>query len=232
VNESFANARPAVPPSRGIPGRSADLCHTAAMTSPRRISPRIPALLAFAGAATVILSACSSSATTTQPATAEPSPGAGNLGVRVCIVNNTSLGASVVFTTKDSGQDGVIPAGGRLCGEGSFGTGPDVEGNVSWANPAWQTAFRASNPWIGKPEARIRESFPGAPDACLLKDFDVNESLIGDNGILQTTITRLSDDQWKEFDIIFAPSNSPSPNGERRAGAGFRSCSGGPPAAS
>ncbi len=179
-----------------------------------------------------MVSACGSASTTAQPDVTEPSHAAGNLGVRVCVVNNTSLEATLLFTKKDTAHGGAIPAGGRLCGDGTFGTGPDVEGQVSWSNPAWQTAFRANNPWIGKPEARITESFPSAKDACLSGEFGVNESLIGDNGVVQTTIACRADDQWKEFDIVFAPSATPSADGKRRAGAGYRSCDGAAPAAS
>ena len=32
-----------------------------------------------------------------------------------------------MFTKKDTAQGCAIPAGGRLCGDGTFGTGPDVE---------------------------------------------------------------------------------------------------------
>lgn len=228
MDESCANARPAVSPSRRVPGRSADLCHTAAMTSPRRISPRFPALLALVAAATVMVSACGSSSTSADSASAEPTRDAGNLGVRVCVVNNTSLETSITFTKKDTSQDGAIPAGGRLCGEGTFGVGDDIEATVTWSSPSWQSAISASNPWVGKPSLTLRETFSGGKTACLSNSFGDNETLIGDNGVTRASITRLADDQWKEFEIIFAPSNNPSADGKPRSGEGYRSCAGTP----
>lgn len=190
------------------------------------------ALVITMGAAILALSACGSDETSASSSNAETSKEAGNLGTRVCVVNNTSVAASISFSKKDTAQEGAIPAGGRLCGEGTFGVGRDVIGTVTWSEPAWQTEFSASNPWIGNPEARISETFPNGKLMCVGQGYDVNESRSADNGIVQATVTRLPDDHWKEFEIIFSPSSEPSPTGQRTAINGYRSCSGEAPAAS
>lgn len=117
-----------------------------------RMSRSALVLVVVTCGAPLLLAGCGS-----QPTAAEPSREAGNLGVRVCLVNNTTLDASVVFTVKDTAQEGAFPPGSQLCGEGTFGVGNDVAGNVVWATPSWTTGFQAENPWIGQPEAFVTE---------------------------------------------------------------------------
>jgi hypothetical protein len=190
------------------------------MTPTRRNVRPIATFLPIAGAVVLALSACGS-----EPTATEPSREAGNLGTRVCVVNNTSLQASVTFTKKDTGQDGAFSAGGRLCGEGTFGVGDDVVGKVNWVSPAWVTEFSAKNPWMGSPLALVSEASTTSKDRCVGgMGFNVNESRTADNGVIQTTVTRLADGQWKEFEIVFAPSANPSADGTPMKGAGFRTC--------
>lgn len=194
------------------------VCTTSAVTSTRR-NVRPIAFLPIAGAAVLALSACGSDPTAT-----EPSREASNLGTRVCIVNNTSLEAYVTFTKKDTAQADSTPAVGRVCGEGTFGVGDDVAGQVSWVSPAWVTEFSATNPWMAFPSALLREASTTGTFMCAGGDFKVNDSRTGDNGVVKATITRLADDQWKEFDIVFTPSANPSADGTPKIGAGFGTC--------
>jgi hypothetical protein len=203
---------------------SAAVWHYFRMNATRAGARRVTALIALGCAAPLLLAACSSEPTAAEPTAAEPSREAGNLGTRVCVLNNTSLEATIAFSRKDTAQEGVIPAGGRACGEGTFGTGRDVIGKVTWGNPSWITEFSASNPWMGPPDARVSENLPTGKTICLGQGFNVNESLSGDNGIVQTKLTRLADGQWKEFELIFSPSAQASPNGERSLVSGFRNC--------
>mgnify|MGYP006963601221 CR=1 FL=1 len=224
-----AHARARLPPrDRSLPHSTASLCDTSRMPVTPREVRRIVSCVAFSGAALLLMTACSSEPEATPATATQPSREAGNLGTRVCIVNNTSLEASVAFTKKDTAQEGSIPAGGRLCGEGTFGIGNDVKGTVRWASPAWETGFYASNPWMGSPVAHVSENTTANKLRCAGKGFDVNESITTDNGIVQLTITRLADDQWKEFDFIFSPSANPSPDGVPMTGPGYRDCSSSP----
>jgi hypothetical protein len=189
------------------------------MTPTRRNVRPIATFLPLAGAVVLALSACGS-----EPTATEPSREAGNLGTRVCVVNNTSLEAYVTFTKKDTAQAGATPAVGRVCGEGTFGVGDDVVGQVSWVNPVWVTEFSATNPWMGSPSAFVSEARTTSTFRCAGMGFNVNESLTADNGVVRATVTRLADDQWKEFDIVFTPSANPSADGTPMKGAGFREC--------
>ena len=170
--------------------------------------------------APLLLAGCGS-----EPTAAEPSREAGNLGTRVCVVNNTTLDASVVFTKKDTAQDSAFPPGRQLCGEGTFAIGPDVAGKIVWAAPSWTTAFSASNPWIGDPAAALSETIGAGKERCLSQGFKVNESMTGDNGVVQVKVTRLADGQWKEFEIVFTPSANPSADDGKASTMGYQYCS-------
>ena len=177
-------------------------------------------MLVVACGAPLLLAGCGA-----QPTTAEPSREAGNLGIRVCLVNKTTLDASVVFTAKDTAQEGAFPPGKQLCGEGTVGFGDDVAGNVVWAAPSLTTGFSAANPWIGQPEAFVSELDAAGTRQCIGQGYKVNESMAGDNAITQVKVTRVADDQWKEFEIVFTPSANPRADGGRANLKGWRDCS-------
>jgi hypothetical protein len=196
------------------------------------ISRRVLVIVVVACGAPLLLAACGS-----EPTAADPSREAGNLGTRVCLVNNdtggdrlsdatgwVTLTGSVAFTTKDTAEEGAFPPGTRLCGEGTFGTGDDVVAYVTWtavsdccSDYIWKSSVSATNKWFGSPKVelkspRIEARFLVAPNdqfisnTCLGQGFKVNESMIGDDGVFQMKVTRLADDQWKEFEVVFTPS--------------------------
>lgn len=187
---------------------------------PRVILTTLISALSLMGA--VALSSCSQS----EPVSA-PSRQSSNLGVRLCITNNSSLPATVVFTRKDTGDGGTISGGRTTCGEGTFGTGNDVEGGITWSTLGWKTQFAANNPWIGQPTALLSERDSADRSRCLSGDFSVNESRSGDNGIVNITVTRHGDGQWKEFTLRIDPSEDPVPSGMRRDLSGTTQCPGG-----
>jgi len=180
-------------------------------------------------------SACSSepttqTATSGSPAATTADAGvagkeAGNLGTRVCVINNTSLNASVTFPRKDTAQEGSIPPGGTKCAEGTYGVGSDVVGVISWDDSSWKTEFAASNPWIGSPKAGVYERSPDNTLMCTETSYGVNDSTSGDNGIVRVTMKRVADTDWKQFELTLAPSEKPSADGSRTAMKGFRKCS-------
>jgi len=195
---------------------------------------RAAALIGLTSLLALTASACSSSTDAQAPASsaaaasAAASSGAsreaGNRGTEVCVINNTSLNVSVSFSKKDTAQEGSIPAGGKKCGEGTFGVGNDVVGTLSYDDASWQTNFSATNPWMGYPSAYVGEKGPDDKLKCKSYDFDVRESISGDNGIVNLTLTRQADSDWKEFELVLSPSTNPSADGKRTAMKGFRSC--------
>jgi hypothetical protein len=188
------------------------------------------ALGVFAILAALTATSCSSSSSSpaTDAASAtDTDKQSSNLGVRLCITNNSTIPAKVVFTTKDTGNGGTISRGATTCAEGTFGSGDDVAGGIVWDSPGWKTQFSASNPWIGKPTAKVSERDSADKNRCLWGDFGVNDSRSGENGLVRMTLTRQGDGQWKEFTLRIDPSDRQDPNGQRRDLSDTVSCPGG-----
>ncbi len=207
---------------------------TSTMSMTSRLSRRVLALIVASSGAPLLLAACGS-----EPTAADPSRAAGNLGTRVCLVNDTgqpnqgdgwlTLTGSVAFTRKDTAEEGAFPPGTRLCGEGTFGTGDDVVADLTWTVTyaedvggyyTWKSSVSATNKWIGPPKAELKsprsDEYPEAYFSCLSQGFNVNESMTGDDGMLQMKVTRLADDQWKEFEVVFTVSPEDPFFGHRR----------------
>jgi hypothetical protein len=180
--------------------------------------------------AALTATACSSSGSSSAiDATPSMSPDkqSSNLGVRLCITNNSTIPASVVFTIKDTGNGGTISRGATTCGEGTFGSGDDVAGGIVWKSEGWKTQFSASNPWMGKPTAKLSERDSAGKNKCLWGSFGVNDSRSGENGLVRMTLTRHDDGQWKEFSLRIDPSDRPTPDGQRHDLSDTVDCPGG-----
>jgi hypothetical protein len=133
---------------------------------------------------------------------------AGNLGVRVCIVNESSTAATVVFTKRDTARgEGSVAPGNQSCGEGTFfNDDRDVEATIALASPAMEMNVDAYNPVIGFPEARLFVNGLG----CIKASGKEGTKSVWDDGVLLYTVQRLADGQWKEFTVTFAESEQPS----------------------
>ena len=190
------------------------------MLNKTQTARRASLLLALAVMMPMALSACSSGS-----ADVAPSREAGNLGTRICLVNNTNLQASVKFLLKDTSEDGEFPPGARRCGEGTSALSEDVTGYVQFRDPYWKLSFAASNPWVGSPKVKLSEkSFANGDYRCVSQGFNVNESLSTDNGVAKSILTRLPDGQWKEFELVFRASENPSADGMPVDTSGLSSC--------
>jgi len=179
---------------------------------------RTTAVGALALLTALMATSCSSSSSPSSAAEASPPTAdkqSSNVGVRLCVTNNSTVPANVVFTRKDTGNGGTISRGATTCGEGTFGSGDDVAGGIIWDSPGWTTQFSASNPWIGKPTAGLSERDSADRNKCLSGDFGVNDSRSGENGLVRMTLTTQDDGQWKEFTLRIDPSDRPDPEGRR-----------------
>lgn len=158
---------------------------------------------------------------------ARPAPDArqaGNLGTRVCVVNESSQVPTVTFTIRDTGTDGPLPKGSQACGEGTMGGGKnDVEGKIDFAPPLKSMTLWGNNPWIGAPGAAIRQA--GGNSCAGYEGMSENAAVAWDDGVLRYVVKRLNDGQWKEFTITISDTQSPSADGQPAA------CKGGPGAA-
>jgi hypothetical protein len=174
----------------------------------RRPRPFLAAFLALfaivAGA-----SGCSSSD--------EESRQAGNLGVRICILNSWTETVSVRYTIKDtSTREGNLSPGEQSCAEGTTATGCDVNGVIVFPERAVTSVYDASvfsvyNPWISAPGANVfwqtlRGREPDVSCEQMPLAWSVGEKDSWSKGPVRVSIERLPDDQWKEFVLKILPS--------------------------
>ena len=166
----------------------------------------------LAVAAITVITGCSSSPDRAA-APAEPSLDQGNLGVMVCVQNDSSEQFRMSLRKGDSYDGGdVLEPGKKSCGEGTNWAGDDV-----WLGPTFYRGQRTftpliigDNPWAGKPTAYVHK---GA--ACTNKSgFDVDETRSWDSGLVKFTIKRLPDNSWKQFLVTVADSGNPLPEGQ------------------
>jgi hypothetical protein len=138
---------------------------------------------------------------------------AGVLGSRVCIVNESSRAATVVFTQRDTARgEGSVAPGTQACGEGtSSALKFDVEGNITLPTPyiEMRVGVRANNPGLGAPQTDLIINGKG----CMTAGSNEGDKSVWDDGVLLYTVQRLADGQWKEFTVTFADSEKPSANG-------------------
>lgn len=153
--------------------------------------------------------------------TDEPVGSGGNLGTRICIINeSTRYRPSVTFSKKDSETGaGTVAYQEQACGEGTFGSSTDVEGLISPDKQLRSLSFYAKNPWVGKPSSAFAYADgPGFKyDGCVSHEgFDVNEERVWDDGVVRYAVKRLPDNNWKEFTITVSDTQNPSANGVQR----------------
>lgn len=148
-----------------------------------------------------------------------PAGSGGNLGTRVCVINeSTSYRPFVTFNWKDTETGaGTVAYQEQACAEGTFGSGSDVSGTLSPDKAMRTLRFDASNPWIGAPISVLWYTSNGGSFLCTSKGgFAVNEERIWDDGVIRYAIKRLADDRWKEFTITVTDSQNPATDGNQR----------------
>ena len=168
-----------------------------------------------------LMSSESDSAAPTSEPTEEPVGSGGNLGTRICIINeSTRYRPFVTFSKKDSETGaGTVAYQEQACGEGTFASSTDVEGRISPDKALRTLNFYAKNPWIGKPSSAF--AYADGPgfryDRCVSQEgFDVNEERIWDDGVIRYAVKRLPDNNWKQFTITVTDSQDPAANGIQR----------------
>jgi hypothetical protein len=134
-----------------------------------------------------------------------------NKGSRFCIRNEISTPKdntfSVNFSKADTFDNGQLAPGETRCGEGTFFTGDDVVGEISFPNDkVTSVPFAASNPWVGPPVAyatligssrRIVEGCEsGFSEGSNLKEGQETECA---NPQRSGFLSRLYDTSWKEW---------------------------------
>ena len=138
----------------------------------------------------------------------------GDIGTRICIINYWTDTVSVKFTTKDT-DTGTGPLGPNrtFCAEGTSTFYFDVAGILVFPKPARALYFVANTPGgIFLPTVQLGQFPVNDPQpsaiatSCSKNEFQVGDDAIWDNGTIRVTISRLPDDQWKEFNLVIKPS--------------------------
>jgi hypothetical protein len=145
----------------------------------------------------------------------EGSRQAGGLGTRICIINFWTDTVRVKFTNKDTDTGtGPLRPNNTFCAEGTKGVLPDVDGTLVFPEPARALYFGAvlDNrgdflPVVSLGQFAVNDPQPSMPEKfCLGPSFKVGDDALWDNGTIRVTISRLPDDQWKEFNLVIKPS--------------------------
>jgi hypothetical protein len=174
--------------------------------SPRRPRLFLAGFLALAAIAAGA-SGCSSSD--------EGSRQAGSLGTRVCVINFWTDTVSVNFTTKDTETgSGPLKPNNEFCAEGTSSLYFEVVGTIVFPKPARALAFEAStrggpflpNMDLGQFKVNNPQSDMLARECIKSDGYLVGDDGIWDNGTIRVTISRLPDDQWKEYNLVIKPS--------------------------
>jgi hypothetical protein len=136
---------------------------------------------------------------------------AGNLGTRICVLNNWTEQVSVTYAIKDTDTGtGPLGPGMQSCAEGTFFTGCDVNGAIISPELGAAAVFSAYNPWFAAPGAWVfwQELNDGKPDVYCRQQqqaWTVGETGAWPRGPVKVFVERLPDDQWKEFVFVIEP---------------------------
>ncbi len=135
-----------------------------------------------------------------------PNREAAYLGTRVCIVNESTRTATVLFTKRDTARgEGPVAPGNQACGEGTFGGGNDVEATITMASPPMNFVVWGVNAVLQYPEVKVFINDWG----CLIANGKEGTKAVYDDGTLRYTVQRIADGQWKEFTFAIADSEQP-----------------------
>jgi len=137
---------------------------------------------------------------------------AGNLGTRVCVINNSSQTPTITWQKMDTATlQGPLGQGAQACAEGTFFVGDDVTGTIALNAPIATMSLNASNPWAGPPGAWLRQRIGTSTSGeCAGGSMNVNDWNMWDDSVVSYTVARLNDDQWKEFTVTLTDSEKPS----------------------
>ncbi len=95
--------------------------------------------------------------------------------------------------------------GNQACGEGTFGTGQDVEAVATMEFGSMKLDVQAANKVWWPPIVKVFMN----KEQCIVVQGDVGAEWVYDDGVLRYTVQRLADGQWKEFTITFTESVQP-----------------------
>lgn len=138
-------------------------------------------------------------------------------GTNVCVKNSSSKSLPVTLRTFDTSRgDNPLPPGKKLCIEGTYSGGTDVSFTFKLGEGNADVRIQATNQSIGQPRFYLFQD-PGNPSFtryCIFQGFASMEENASNDGVLEYTVKRLPDTNWKEFELTLRDDPNPSTTGK------------------
>jgi hypothetical protein len=138
-------------------------------------------------------------------------------GTNICVKNSSSKSLPVTLRTFDTSRgDNPLPPGKTLCIEGTFSGGQDVFFTVNLGEGNSHMRVNATNQSIGPPRFYLVQVPVNSPYGrnCIFQGFTSMEENASNDGVLEYTVKRLPDTNWKEFELTLRDDPNPSTTGK------------------
>lgn len=139
------------------------------------------------------------------------------MGTNVCVKNSSGKSLPVTMRTFDtSSGDNPLPPGKKLCIEGTYGGSTDVSFTFKLGEGNSNVRIQATNQSIGQPLFYLFQDLvkPSFTRYCIYQGFASMEENASNDGVLEYTVKRLPDTNWKEFELTLRDDPNPSTTGK------------------
>ncbi len=137
------------------------------------------------------------------------------MGTNVCIKNLSSRTLPVTMGRFDTSRgDNPLPPGKKLCLEGTYSGGQDVDFNLTLGKGNRDIIISARNQSIGWPLFYLSQE--DNQYSCIFQGFASMEENAAHDGVLEYTVKRLPDTNWKEFELTLRDDPNPSSTGKTK----------------
>lgn len=128
-------------------------------------------------------------------------------GTNVCIENNSTQTVPITIRQADTHQgDNPVGPGGRFCAEGTFSGGQDVVLKMDLGASNRAMWINATNQSLLYPRLYVLQEWGFQSRNCIYQGFAPMEEVVTEDAILQYSVKRMPDTEWKEFRIILRDS--------------------------
>lgn len=143
-------------------------------------------------------------------------------GTNVCVKNSSSKTLPVTMKKADTSTgDNPLTPGGKLCIEGTYGGGQDVVFFLNLGDGNYDMSINATNQSIGQPRFYLTQLLANPASradlvSCIYQGFASMEENATNDGVLEYTVRRLPDTNWKEFELTLRDDPNPSSTGKTK----------------
>lgn len=139
-------------------------------------------------------------------------------GTEVCVQNSSTKTLPVRIKQADTSTgDNPLRPGTMLCVEGTYSGGSDVLFTLTMGEGNPDMRIQATNQSLGQPRFYLLQDDPNAYSFhCIYQGFASMEENSSNDGVLEYTVKRLPDTNWKEFQVVLRDDPNPSTTGKTR----------------